>query len=587
VPPADAGATVVLPTNVAKVVPAQVGPTTQSEPTPTYTVPPFDPRPYVALCEQNPKVRQLVDNIAAQEHIDPARLAWHWNQESKFSTDLTMRGKAGEVGPLQMLPGTMDQIDPGHTVDRNTLQGQLTLAARYIHTLDTRYGQDAPLSFAAYQGGTGSADAIQAGEGRYHPNTVAYMAAAFPGQRIDSSTMPPPLEVDPVAAIKAGTAGGPDGFIHYIAQSGATGQQMSAKWRAAETALVSLAAYRGDIDGMRHAQDYVLQMSQQGTNMALQQAYQAITVGNGTVAAQALARAHAFFPDGTMGRFGVDKDGNVWGIRVDENNPNQTIGNHFQVRPQDVQQLLVQTLDPNQFRQMVTEQQQANAVIRSTNAHGDYYLNLIQERATAAQDAVNERYFQADQNNKTRALIAQEADATRQQTAQLAEQGQRDKGVAAQALKLGSSSAFERGDATPKDIDKEVANTFRQDGTDPTTANWGPGQYDMAASVYSDLRLNSPSGSMNPVSATSVSKGVINGDYLIRPTIGGKYAVIPRATPNGPPRAILSGSVGARLYSAMMGAPKPAALPAVGRLMPAGGGSAVPMQPQQQQAIAR
>ncbi len=79
-----------------------------------------------------------------------------------------------------------------------------------------------------------------------------------------------------------------------------------ARWRRARDAMVNMFLVRGDINGARHADDWMLQQAHAGTNGHLMDAIQYMDAGNPQVAAQHLAAAHAFLPDDVMGQFGID-----------------------------------------------------------------------------------------------------------------------------------------------------------------------------------------------------------------------------------------------------------------------------------------
>lgn len=546
-PPAAAGAPVSVPASRDPVAPGQQGPTTQSEPAPARVIPPFDHKPWAALLQQAPQYARLVEQVATQEHVDPARLAWHWWKEGGFRTQVPT-GAAGELGATQVMPATARMLDPKGTLNPVALQGSLTLAARNIFQLDTRYGKNAPLSFAAYQGGSGSADAIAGGQDAHHPNTVAYMRAAFPGRTIGPENYSPPIEIDPQGAVQAGTQGGPDGFIHYIASSGPANVSMGDKWRATETALMALAASKGDVAGMQQARDFALQMAQQGSTSSLIAAYKALQNGDGVTASQQLARAHAFFPDGTMGRFGVDKSGAVWAQRVDENDPSRALGGHFQITPEKLQDMMIQTQDPNRYLQMVREQQKTASELSMNAAHGQWYKDQVQVHRDQITMHSQDLRFIADQNNTQRAAAATEAARSRIYASAV-------KGLEAAELRAAGDPARDR------EIDGEVGKLYRNDGgvsNDLTTEQNGD-----ASQIHQDIRRNSPIGITGPM-AYELSTGVVQGRYAVWPAADGQsYGVYEKGNTDGPPVAVLSKMVGARI-AAKYGARR-AALPAAVR----------------------
>ena len=323
----------------SQAVQTQPAPAAQSEATPPANRPLLDPRPYAKLAEEAPQYRAMVDQVAQETGVSPQRLAWHWYREGGFHTQVP-DGKAGEQGPLQVLPSTARTVDPKGNLDPHDLQSSLRLAGRYIGQMDAKFGQDTPASVMAYQGGPGSVQAMAANPARAeidHPNTVAYGRAAFPGFQINGSHASKGIDIDPKNLVDANTQGGPDGALRYLSQvSQQSGMPMTDVMKSAESALVAQAAARGDIAGMQHAKDYFLQMSHAGANSNLMAAHQALSAGDSQSAAGYLAKAHAFFPDGSYGKFGIDAKGNLYGQRFDEHNPGNPLGQAFQVKPQDI-----------------------------------------------------------------------------------------------------------------------------------------------------------------------------------------------------------------------------------------------------------
>jgi hypothetical protein len=201
-----------------------------------------------------------------------------------------------------MMPTTQDSVDPKHQLDPNKLEDSLTMGARYIKLMDARFGQDTPTSIYAYQQGEGNAAKLASGEAP-HPNGRSYLEKAYNGQAVPAAAFTGPINVDAKQAMQAGLQGGPDGLLTYIAQTGSPQQPLSDKWRAAEVSMLRVAAMSGDPSALRHTQDYLLQMSQQGHTTSIINAYQAMQAGDGATAAQQLARANAFFPRRQHGPF--------------------------------------------------------------------------------------------------------------------------------------------------------------------------------------------------------------------------------------------------------------------------------------------
>jgi hypothetical protein len=207
--------------------------------------------------------------------------------------------------------------------------------------------------------------------------------------------------VDPTA-LQAAMKAGPDATMRYVAQTAPDSTPLGQKWAAAETSLVYASLMKGDVAGAQQAQELILGMSRQGASNALMNADRALAAGDGTTAAQQLAVAHAFFPDGSFGKFGVDSKGQVWAQQFSEKDPTLALGQPFQVTRQNLQPQLVMTSDPNKYLSAIQTLNQQNAQTEFEKQHGAYFGDLIKERA----DAARERAVTAQQN-------AAEADATR------------------------------------------------------------------------------------------------------------------------------------------------------------------------------
>lgn len=553
-PPAVADAQVTLPeVRANRVTPNQAGPSTQSEANPTMVRHPFDPRPSAWLAKNRPEDWTLVQQVAARNGVTPDRLAAHWYAESRLG-QTSPNGAAGERGVMQVMPGTQREVDPDGRLDPSKKADSLEMGARYIRQMDNRFGQNSFSSFVAYNGGPGTAnDAAHGVQSAATKKAVAYAAALHPGQKVGPADINGEIEVDVRGGIKAGLQGGPDGFLHFIAQSGNRAASMGDHWRSFEAAAVKMGFLQGGIDGARHAQDFVLQMSQQGTTASLMSAYQALAAGDGTTAAQQLARAHAFFPDGTMGRFGVDKSGAVWGQRVDEHNPGTALGKPFAVTPESLQAMFIQTRDPAKFAHMAQEQQKQASALRFQKQHGDYYGSLIgvrqdqleetkhqhrvQEQGRA--DRLKEQQYQHDLQSQDR----QDALAVRLETA---------RGGAGGGGGVGSSPAAENR------VDGEVGRLYGPGGKGAMNDAGEPmssAQASVAATIHSELRSNLAQRTTMP-EAHRIATGLVSGELQARVSgQDGRIGVFDKNATGGTAQAIISSPT----YTRLMGLLNPTA----------------------------
>ena len=496
-----------IPASAAPVAPGQTTPTTQSEATPKIIKPTVDPQYYNAL---NPSYKAVIDKIAAQESVTPQRLAATWFAESSMS--LTAKdGAAGEKGIMQMLPGTHDQADPGHTLDPNRWQDSLTAAARRINQLDRDLGQDSVASVVGWQSGPGNIAAVAANPGA-HPVATAYVNKIF-GQNVQVNQTNLPTSNGPrptmQGVVAANSNGGPDGVVKYVAQT-AGGLQMTDAWRRVETMMTAEAASKGDWAGVSHARDFVLQASQKGMLQNTMLADQQLRAGNGAGAIAYLAKAHTFVPDGQMGQFGLDAKGNVWAHMVDESDPSRVVGKPFQVTSQSLQTIMNQSADPKEYVAAVNAQQKAVAENALSAAHTNYYNEMGPARVEAAKTA--ERW-----HDQATALSAQYHDE------EVARQTAHDKAQDTTAnAKI--DAGFYKDPANKRDLNKEVDGTYGDQGSYATGDTPAPlKQRAQMAQVHIELRSNDPGTSA--VHAQYISEGLAKGNLGVIRQTDGSYAV--------------------------------------------------------------
>jgi soluble lytic murein transglycosylase-like protein len=348
------------------------GTQTQSEKTPVVAQPNYTTMPYRAL-SQRPELKSLVDKVAEEEHISPDRLALHWYLESGLRTS-SPESSAGARGIMQLIPSTEKMMNRDGKWDNNTVEGSLHLGARYINYLDSHLGKDTVSSVAGYFAGPENVGRLSGDkfESAKHdmPRTWDYLNKAYGHtDNINGSMFTEYKPGDWQTLVKAGVQGGPEGMLQALVATGPKGMQMSDLWRRAQITLTTAALMRGDYAGAQHAQDFVAQMSQQGASANLMAADKALLAGDTQGASQFLAKAHAFFPDGTYGRFGHDDKGNLYGERFDELT-GKSMGKPFQITHEALAAQLITTQNPNEYLKLVTEQQKAASEIRKNDLYG-------------------------------------------------------------------------------------------------------------------------------------------------------------------------------------------------------------------------
>jgi len=518
---------------------------------------PFWTGPYDSLKEIGGPALDAVNKAANAWGVSPARLALHWWLESEGKITAP-DGAANEMGPLQITPQTYDHLDPKHQYDPRNYQDGLYLAAKYIHELDGQFGRDSPSSVAAYQSGAKTIDELAHSKGQQgldylHPNTRRYLDRAYPGQNIALDSMEPRNGISPEGLTAAGTKYGPDGAARYISYARSPGVGPSDAWRQAESAMVGYYLFRGDVAGAIHAHDWVFQMSHAGTNQYLMQAHQMLSQGDSWGAANALAKAGTFFPDDTMGRFYVDRDGTIWAQRMDEHNPDNAVGKPFKVDQNGIETMLRQTTDPNQFLDMLYKQRANAADIRYKNAQSFY----------EEQKPQLERELE---NAKGQWAVAASA-ARGENAAQL--RAEQDK------------QASQQDAASWKNASQEATKAFGPDSTYPNVvgndkANIPPMSAE-ARGAGSEIMADLIHGNaITPVQAKTLTDNIMTGkDHIIKQT-DGRYAV---KGPNDQVFAYLRTDLGDRITAERQAATKGQLPPAQASPVNAGQSSAIPNSP--------
>jgi soluble lytic murein transglycosylase-like protein len=516
--------------------PPQAVSTVQSEPTPQINKPPFDPRPYAWLAEHNPQLKAKIDDAAQLTGVDPDRIAWHAWKESKFKQDddngRPVRSNTGAIGLMQLMPGTAHELSQNGRLDPFNQDDNLLMGAQYIAKMDAQFGKNSPSSFAAYYGGPG---------GIKGEKTQQYAASAFPGAQVSSKDFVGQGSMTAPGLVQAGTQGGPDGFLRYAVDTAPAGMPMSDAWRHAEALLVGAFVGKGDMAGAQHAKDWVFQMSHVGTNQNLMAAHQALSAGDGVGASQYLAKAHAFFPDGTIGRFRSDGK-NVYAERLDENDPSHRIGSPMMITPQDIAGQLNQTTDPEKYLATLSAQQKLASETRLNDLHGQYYAGINEGRERAAElranaqvEAANTRADAATQSAETRANATVEAANIRAQNS--------NAGAAQQA-------------AAGREANKDAATRYdKLMNPDATMDQLG----DMSE-IHKDAMMQGATGPQ----AERIARGISNHSLQVQRATDGTYAVIKAGDKTGQPIGYLSKAFGDHLAGAAAPNPQQGSTSAIG-----------------------
>ena len=198
----------------------------------------------------------------------------------------------------------------------------------------------------------------------------------------------------------------PDGVLHMIATTGPTGLGMTDRWMQVEGAMVAAAIAHGNYDAVQHVTDWVAQMSHSGALSNLALASSMMQSGNMEGAAGALAKAHAFFPDGTYAQFGTDAKGRLVGRQFSEKD-GTPMGNAFLINNEQIMQQMLQLQNPRTYIQALQTYQKNNAEIDLAKSHAQYFralpglkeeaIQATRERDSARTDAQQARQAASEQ----------------------------------------------------------------------------------------------------------------------------------------------------------------------------------------------
>lgn len=377
-----------------KVAPGQATPSVQSATTSPAAAPPVSPKPWIDVQRNNPQVAQMIRNsvdkygrngVVSPE--DAAAVGW---RESHLNVRSAEDGY-GSKGIMQVQPDTARQLErdmhlPPGTFDLDSPQGNMDAGVAYLAHLavDQGFGPHSVQTNVAYMRGPGGAhEAFNDLNGflRNNPIVARDIPTMYgPGFKFDLSqfnggTSNPNYQPVTVQGAITAAQGGPDTWLPYITRTGPVDAGMTEKWRSAQNSLIYAALMNGHMDMVPHIIDFVAQQSHMGTLSNLAAADNALGSNNPEMAAQYIAKAHAFFPDGTFARVGVGKDGNVYVQQFDDGSKT-AIGKPFQVTHDMLSQQMLLLHNPATYTQELQKYQLQNAQIAMVKAHGQYYEQL-------------------------------------------------------------------------------------------------------------------------------------------------------------------------------------------------------------------
>jgi len=453
---------------------------------------------YNFLANKQPEVFNTIASIAQRFSVTPERLIQHARMESELNLNVP-DGSKGEQGPFQIEPKTQtylqDKYLGGRQVDPKTWEGGATLAALKVRECDQR-GADSYASVACYNGG-GDLSKVYAAEYFSDKKSKDYSKLNFGD--LDKPDHGSTMTAN--GAVKAARAG-PDQFQKYIVDTSPRGLSMTDGWQHVQSLLMEHFILKGDMDGAEKAQDFVMRQAFMGSNMHLMGAAAALERGDGMLAAQQLAKAHAFFPDGTAGRF-MTNGKEVFGVRLDEAT-GKPLGSPFQITAQDARAQLQVTGNPMTFAKFLTDQQKAAADIRLHNAQAGY------QEARPAIEAGKE-YGRNVRGAETRAA----AENLTHLRNLYADRRQLEALNAAAASKAG-----EKDPETAAQLDKFMtdlsANWPVPEGIKPEAQ---PTYIAKRNQLARGLKTNSPKMSMDPELVKDTASKILNGAYTLIPSV--------------------------------------------------------------------
>jgi hypothetical protein len=292
-------------------------------------------------------------------------------------------------------------------------------------------------------------------------------------------------------------------MLNYIANAGPAGIGMSDRWRIAQASMERAAIMNGHMDMLPHIQDFIAQQSHMGTLSNLNAADNALSQGNGALAAQFLAKAHAFFPDGTYARFGVDKSGQVWGVQFNEGSGAQ-LGQPVKITSDALRQQMIMLQNPTNYLQALQKYQYENAQIDLVKNHAEYYKQMpgIQE---AKQEGINAR-----QQDREEFQQQQQQDRFQHQT-EMEQQRERHQEEMRSATAGSSDAADQR--SVSGQINKDYGENYVPQQGEPAQPDARQAEVDTA--LRRDPKFGG-AGMSGPM-ARQTARDFVNGKLTLKP----------------------------------------------------------------------
>jgi hypothetical protein len=512
-PPSAPAVTPPHPTAGPVAVAGTQGKVEQSQSTPPVLAPPVSVSYYNQTKASHPERIAMVERAIRAEHaeglVSPeymlatiARENPGWNNNIDHGTGVTGY-RSSAKGIVQIIDSTRRGIDPNGELDWRDPEQNIRLGVRLYKEQAKSLGANSLQNAMVYRAGYTFLNGVKnhgwdgyAALGPEQRSQVTDMMKMFPGTKLADIPLPATGaghgSYDAAGLYQRAQKEGPDGLLRGLAETGPAGLGMSDRWRAYQGALEDHLIRSGHPEMAPMAAEWTAQMSHQGTISNLIAADQAIMGGDAHTAIQYLAKAHAFFPDGTYARFGADDKGQIWGYQISEQSGKPT-GPPRMVTHDDVAKMMVGLQNPVTYVKTMQEMRKNNAAIDLSEAHADYYKQL---------PGIKEEQMKAAQEKEAaRQQAAQEKEAARQQSAT-------EKAAAAEKARIEKQDLIA---GHTKDVDDETAKVYPPEPTD--SARFTPEEYPMAANVYRQLRKHPEVGGadMSGTDAYRLANGLAAG----------------------------------------------------------------------------
>jgi hypothetical protein len=472
----------------------------------------IDPRAYVDMERTNKPLYDAITHVAATMDMSPWELTNMVYAASKYDPSYNKDGRIGltgltdaDVARYQKEHPELFKDSQGNPVTAQDPYTNLVLGAYKYKELQDLYGRNTPSAIYSYFATPGRVnewarmtpdqqkehipeDVTARVREAINPAAPDTPRTGFIGKLTDAGTSTAAQANQ--ALLASARTGNPGIFASWQADNLPRGMSANDGWRHTEALMVAAMVAKGDMEGAQRARELVFQMSHVGASQSLMSAYQAISSGDYEGAAQQLARAYYFAPDGGIGKFYATPTG-VYGQRFNEAT-RQPIGGLIKINPEQVLGMLNMTKDPQKFLTTLRESQKTNSDIEHKQAQSEL------ARAQAKDIPLKREQYG-------------EAVDTRQL------------GIIVNALTKGTGAGTNRDPTVAAQLAKEIHDYY------PTKDLTGQPQ-DIPAPIAGQMGLWNDMKFNNPRMSGAVAKAVAKDLY----DRGGQYQVRPSTDPSMP-----------------------------------------------------